>query len=345
MSVLDTIEKSFIALYLSDSRAVFYYYPDLKNDWYSFEREANIFSKAFLLSKNGHSRHPLKIDEIMSIEKSDQEDSLTDDFLLKARTIGFRVLFGSSFYLCATKSAMNSFKDFYKEFDYISNKIDLSSYEVLSICLKSYRMFCDNYNYDSKVIGLRKRLISMKNQNSLIIESCNRDKQIFMETCKAAIETGDEDIVLSLYNNVKQLLPKIAVSRDVVSSTESLWAYVNIEEYFKNRVSSLSSLPYGERASVMSAVVMSGNANKKIMRKIRSEQSYSASLYCVKIFFEYKYMYSNKDWDNLALNLFDSRHMDVVDFLCRSTPKNLLFYLLSNNYSNKDLLFKRMHEK
>ena len=163
-----------------------------------------------------------------------------------------------------------------------------------------------------------------------------------MESCKSIIENADEDFMSIWYTKLRDLSDKIDACRKVISSVESVWAYSDIVGYKRARLSDLNNMPYTKRATTMAAIIMSGNADGKIVRKARSDNSFSTSLFCIKALFEYRYMYDDKFWRDLLSNLYDSRHKDVVNFLCLNVPKDLLFFLLGNTHADKDILFKRM---
>ena len=90
------------------------------------------------------------------------------------------------------------------------------------------------------------------------------------------------------------------------------------------------------RSLVYSSHISSGNANKKFIRKMRSETSGESSLSALKSFVEHKSLYPK--FDEWITQFNDSKHEGVVNYLQDIYTPQQMLGLLGNPLANKNII-------
>lgn len=91
------------------------------------------------------------------------------------------------------------------------------------------------------------------------------------------------------------------------------------------------SIPYGIRAHLYSSIILSGNLDAKMARKMRSDSSEYASRIAVDALLGTSdKLYSNRD--QLLIVFSDSKHQDVIKALAYGLPKHLLYSILGTDF-------------
>ena len=107
--------------------------------------------------------------------------------------------------------------------------------------------------------------------------------------------------------------------------------------------SSVKSKNSIERASKYSAYILTGNADKKFMRKMRSESSSFCSSYALRTLIENRELYED-NYLELISQFNDSKYPVVVRLLEFGSPSENLVGLLGNNLVDKNRVFKRINK-
>jgi hypothetical protein len=95
-----------------------------------------------------------------------------------------------------------------------------------------------------------------------------------------------------------------------------------------------------KRGSYHCGYIATGKADKKFIRRMRSEGSGLASLMALKALVEFKDLYS--DFDTLLSLFNDSKHQDVVNFLTDYYSKDKIMYLIGNPLADKGKIEKKL---
>ena len=95
-----------------------------------------------------------------------------------------------------------------------------------------------------------------------------------------------------------------------------------------------------ERAAFYIGYIATGKANKKFMRRMRSETSSYVSLNALNAIIKYKNRYDN--FEDLIFLFNDSKHQDVVDRLVSFYDKKYIMHMIGNPLSNKQYIKEKL---
>jgi hypothetical protein len=137
---------------------------------------------------------------------------------------------------------------------------------------------------------------------------------------------------------------KYRKDKEALRAKEVLFGVKNKDTYIgENYPVILKGMKDYERGAYHSGYIATGKADKKFIRKMRSESSGVASLMALRTLVEFKDSYS--DFDTLLSLFNDSTHQDVVDFLTDYYSKDKIMYLIGNPLANKKKIeYKLMSE-
>lgn len=349
--LLDELEKGFLTIYLYDPKLVFGYYEDETESLNSFIRKC----KSYITKNYRRFADMYFFDSSLSGKLSSNVTkdivNIDDDFLLKIRTIGFRVsfssipVFGPGNNILGNK-LLNLLGLFMKDLEFSMSVIDMSCPYVAEYVLRMYDYSFDDFNIMPSVEKIRKVCYDNCLSEDNFLRIANGNPYLFSEICKFILNNESEhEKVSSFWPDLLRSLHLRQPIMEVLSSAESIWAILNFPEYKTKRVSKIKKLSYLKRAVVLSAVIKSGNADKRTVRMVRSDSSLRSSFIATKCLFDYRYMYQDDFWKDMVVSLCDTRYSIVATYLTKKMPKDLLMYLVGNAYVNKDILFERYNEK
>lgn len=123
----------------------------------------------------------------------------------------------------------------------------------------------------------------------------------------------------------------------------SKWAKDDYKVFYKEIISSAKSKKKEVRQAIYCGAIMSGNADRRLIRRVRSDASEQTSVECVKKLFTYKNAYSN--FSELIMYLTDTNHYAVANYLSDTLPINSLSSLMGTKFSGiKNHIQRRIQE-
>lgn len=156
----------------------------------------------------------------------------------------------------------------------------------------------------------------------------------------------------AIKNNVSDLQEIYKRVRNVVgsgnmryASSEMLFAYYSImgktsKSALKSEIEKSRSRN-DRRECKYSAWIRLGYADKKFMRKMRSETSSDVSLRAAKAIMKYKDEYSN--YHDLISQFNDSRFQEVVNYIVNNGDKKVLLGFVGNPLASKEMIFSKIN--
>ena len=94
------------------------------------------------------------------------------------------------------------------------------------------------------------------------------------------------------------------------------------------------------RSAYYCGVIAQGKADKKFIRRMRSETASITSLRALECFIKYKDKYS--DFDSWIMQFNDSKHQEVVDKLIQFYDRSNIMHMLGNPLSNKENIRRKL---
>lgn len=121
----------------------------------------------------------------------------------------------------------------------------------------------------------------------------------------------------------------------------SKWAEEDYNGFYKEVVSKAKTKGKDVRSSIYCGAIMSGKADKRLIRRVRSDASEQTSLDCVKTLFEYQNTYSN--FSELLMYITDTNYYNVACYLAENMQINQLSSLMGNSFQGvKNIIEKRI---
>lgn len=213
--------------------------------------------------------------------------------------------------------------------------------------LEQFIECCDRYKISPSKIFLEK-VITQRVQNLVSSGFINNPLPIYSnnEKFREAQTILKYDNTLDYKELSRKLLSQSSnysfyYSASTVRTCISKWAEEDYNGFYKEIISGAKTEKKDVRSSIYCGAIMSGKADKRLIRRIRSDASEQTSLDCVKVLFEYQNSYSN--FSELLMYITDTNYYNVAVYLAENIQTNQLSSLMGTPFQNvKNIIEKRI---